>query len=279
MTKIMHLPMIWIAAGLLLVACGPSLAELDAQATGTAGAQSATQTAEAPTATGTPIPTKTPTPTPTATPTPTVTPTPLSPRAILEDALAAMNEADSYGFNIEMEMEISMEGLTLEVPFVLVGDYQAPDRLQCEITMTLLGETMVMEEIIIGGAIYVMVTIWDTTSWKPLHSLDMEVGGVCGLAWSPDSTLLASGSCYQTFGSPAVIVWDARSGSTLFTLQGWENAGPVDSLAWSPDGTLLAGGSDGSPLVLIWDLRSRPALFRFPARHEAARQVLGLAES
>ena len=60
----------------LLAACGPSQAELDAQATKIAADVFATQTAEAPTLTPTPTPTPTWTPTPTPTVTPTNTPTP-----------------------------------------------------------------------------------------------------------------------------------------------------------------------------------------------------------
>jgi hypothetical protein len=62
-----------IVVGVSLAACGPSQAELDAQATKVAADIFATQTAEAPTPT--PIPTLTPTPTETPTPTPVPTPT------------------------------------------------------------------------------------------------------------------------------------------------------------------------------------------------------------
>ena len=69
-----------LLAGIVLAACVPSQAELDAQATEIAAGLFATQTAEAPTDTPTPIPTDTPTSTPTHTPTatPTLTPTPTS---------------------------------------------------------------------------------------------------------------------------------------------------------------------------------------------------------
>lgn len=60
-----------------LVACGPSQAELDAQATSIAADIFASQTAAAPTATPTITPTPVPTSTPTETPRPTVTPYPL----------------------------------------------------------------------------------------------------------------------------------------------------------------------------------------------------------
>lgn len=68
-----------LVACVILIACGPSQAEQDAQATQIAANDFATQTAEAPTATLTPTsvpPTATPTPTATLTATPTATPTP-----------------------------------------------------------------------------------------------------------------------------------------------------------------------------------------------------------
>ena len=72
--------LVCLLIGALLVACGPSQAELDAQATKVAADVFATETAEAPTRT--PIPTLTPTPTATLTstltPTSTPTPTPTS---------------------------------------------------------------------------------------------------------------------------------------------------------------------------------------------------------
>lgn len=70
--------LVCIVAGISLAACGPSQAELDAQATKVAADIFATQTAEAPPPTPTPTltPTPTETPTPTPVPTPTFTPTP-----------------------------------------------------------------------------------------------------------------------------------------------------------------------------------------------------------
>ncbi len=74
--------LVCLLASAVLVACGPSQAELDAQATRSAADAFATQTAEAPTPTltpsATPTPTVTPTPTPTSTPTPLPTDTPTS---------------------------------------------------------------------------------------------------------------------------------------------------------------------------------------------------------
>ena len=76
MRKRMSFVWICLLTSAILVACGPSQAELDAQATEVAANIFATQTAEAPTPTFTPTSTPTPTFTPTQTPTPTKTPTP-----------------------------------------------------------------------------------------------------------------------------------------------------------------------------------------------------------
>ncbi len=75
------IPLVLLIA-LLMGACSPSQAELDAQATKIAADVFATQTAAAPTATPTPEATATFTPTPTDTPTPTPTPGPLTPNEV-----------------------------------------------------------------------------------------------------------------------------------------------------------------------------------------------------
>lgn len=81
-----------------LAACGPSQAELDAQATEVAESIFATQTAEAPTAT----PTPTATPAPTATPIPTETPRPLSDAVLtLDDLPEGFEEGDAADFGLE----------------------------------------------------------------------------------------------------------------------------------------------------------------------------------
>ena len=93
----------------LAAACGPSQAELDAQATKVAAAIFATQTAEAPTATPTPTQTDTPTPTPRSTPTDTPTPSP-TPLPDLSEAVLTLDDLPS-SFT---EMSLEQLGLTPE---------------------------------------------------------------------------------------------------------------------------------------------------------------------
>ncbi len=144
-----------LLVGLALAACGtspsedegPSQAERDATATQAAIDRSATQTAAAPT--------HTPKPTPTRTPTPTPTPVPLTAQDILEQALAAMAEADSYHFVMDLQMKVEAEGLSMEVPMLFEGDFQAPDRMQGSMEISVLGLSVEVAMVIVGDTTYV----------------------------------------------------------------------------------------------------------------------------
>jgi WD40 repeat protein len=46
-----------------------------------------------------------------------------------------------------------------------------------------------------------------------------------------------------------VIIWNAKSGERIKTLEG--HSYPVNSVSWSPDGKYLASGS-GDGTVIIW---------------------------
>src|SRR5579863_4722909 len=75
---------------------------------------------------------------------------------------------------------------------------------------------------------------------------------VCDIEWSPDGTMIASGSDDQT-----VQVWSPTTGETLSLHEG---AGWIGTVGWSPDGTRLASTiSDNvqqQNLVEIWDVRT-----------------------
>lgn len=70
-------------------------------------------------------------------------------------------------------------------------------------------------------------------------------GPVSALAFSPDSTTLASGG-----RDHEIRLWDADFGNALFTLPGHD--APVLCLAFSPDGTTLASGGEDNA-VRLWD--------------------------
>ncbi len=72
--------------------------------------------------------------------------------------------------------------------------------------------------------------------------------GMVALAFSPDGTRLVASSA-----EGRAPVWDARTGSHLFTLSGY--SGMLTAVSWSPDGTKLAAGcTDGT--AIVWDTHS-----------------------
>ncbi|KAF1940080.1 hypothetical protein EJ02DRAFT_407262 [Clathrospora elynae] len=85
-----------------------------------------------------------------------------------------------------------------------------------------------------------------------LHTLEGHSGWVTSVAFSHDSTRLASASYDST-----VKIWDASSGACLQTLEGYSSG--VTSLAFSHDSTRLASASYDST-VKIWDASSGACL-------------------
>jgi WD40 repeat protein len=81
-----------------------------------------------------------------------------------------------------------------------------------------------------------------------LQTLEGHGGTVRSVAFSHDSTRLASGS-----GDETVKIWDTGNGDCLQTLKG--HGGTVGSVAFSHDSTRLASGS-GDKTVKIWDTGS-----------------------
>jgi WD40 repeat protein len=79
-----------------------------------------------------------------------------------------------------------------------------------------------------------------------------DKGMPTGLAFSPDSKTLATGSKVGT-----IRLWDTGSGRLTATLKG--HAAWVHALAFSPDGTLLASASAliQDSTVRLWDVRSK----------------------
>lgn len=74
---------------------------------------------------------------------------------------------------------------------------------------------------------------------------------VRGLAWSPDSSLLALSAEREA------EVWEVKTAQRLATLQG--HTSEIDGTAWSPDGSMLATVSRDNT-VRLWDARQYKAL-------------------
>ncbi len=95
---------------------------------------------------------------------------------------------------------------------------------------------------------------------RPGRLLEGHTAPVISLAFSPDGTLLASGSMDEK-----IRLWDVRSGETLRilfhypyeTVRNWQV--PVLGVAFSPDGKLLASASEDQS-VCLWDVSSDVSL-------------------
>jgi eukaryotic-like serine/threonine-protein kinase len=96
------------------------------------------------------------------------------------------------------------------------------------------------------------VRIWDAATGQLVRSLAGHRAQVHALAWSKDSSRLATGSADRTAG-----IWDPASGQRLLTLTG--HSLEVVGVAFSPDGRRMATASrDGS--VRIWNAQNGDSL-------------------
>jgi WD40 repeat protein len=87
--------------------------------------------------------------------------------------------------------------------------------------------------------------VFETTTGRLLHQVDVDDETFREITFSPDGKLLAAG------GTWTVRVWDMETGKAAWQFEG--HRGRVTSLAFSPDGKRLASASDDST-VLVWDV-------------------------
>ena len=92
------------------------------------------------------------------------------------------------------------------------------------------------------------VWIYDKQTGKELDLLTGHTSRVCSVCFSPDGSILASGSADQT-----IKLWDPRTSEIKTTLSG--HRGTVYSVALSPDGSTLASGSYDHT-IRLWDLHT-----------------------
>ena len=86
------------------------------------------------------------------------------------------------------------------------------------------------------------IKLWDVATRNETATLQ----GIAPVAFSPDGTLLASGS-----GNRTIALWDASTLKRVSTLEG--HAEQINTVAFSPDSrTLASGSSDGT--VKLWDV-------------------------
>ena len=105
------------------------------------------------------------------------------------------------------------------------------------------------------------VKLWDVATQNNIDTLEGHSEGVLSLvlslAFSPDGTMLASG----TYGG-SIKLWDVATGNNIGIFGEHKHTNVVVSLAFSPDGTMLASGSyDGS--IKLWDVATQNNISTF----------------
>lgn len=119
--------------------------------------------------------------------------------------------------------------------------------------------------------------------FRKLQTLvDRHTDGLRSLAWSHDSTMLATGSADDT-----VSITNTTSWEVVTTLTGHVDGGAhqnVNAVAWSHDSALLASGYEGGA-VMIWDTTTwntvstlpfvRPAVYSVAWSHDSQMLAVG----
>jgi WD40 repeat protein len=93
------------------------------------------------------------------------------------------------------------------------------------------------------------IDLWNIEKGEHLHAWEESLGLAGAMTFSPDGTLLATGSSDDTI----IRLWDTQTGQPVRILEGHTER--VGSLAFSPDGSQLASGS-ADDTVRMWDVET-----------------------
>jgi WD40 repeat protein len=107
--------------------------------------------------------------------------------------------------------------------------------------------------------------VWDAASGRLRWSAPAHTALVSCLTFSPDGSLLATGSYDNT-----IKLWEPGSGRPRGILKG--HTGALRCLAFSPDGTLLASGGKDQ-IAHLWDVSSGSVVHTFTGHGGEVRAV------
>jgi len=97
-----------------------------------------------------------------------------------------------------------------------------------------------------------LVTLWNATTGRIIHTLDVPTGMVHAIAIAPDGKTFASGGERDSRRLSEVRLWDIATGRLLWTVEG--EMGIVRGLAFAPDGKTLVYCDD--VVVGVIDVRT-----------------------
>jgi len=94
-----------------------------------------------------------------------------------------------------------------------------------------------------------MISVWETQNWELVHQWKVQVHTeFSGLAWSPNSQLLASSD------KQGISLWEPMTGQQIVAFKKKSKHHLIKPV-WSPNGAFIAGCNCGD-VIIFWDTRS-----------------------
>jgi WD40 repeat protein len=104
-----------------------------------------------------------------------------------------------------------------------------------------------------------MIQIWDAITYEEISHLSTD-GRVVGIAFSPDSTMLASATDHRGLTSRQTIkLWNIATASEQITIPNID--GYMSQIVFNPSGDLIAGNTGG--VIKLWDVKTGQKIQEF----------------
>ncbi len=110
------------------------------------------------------------------------------------------------------------------------------------------------------------ITLWNVSNRAKVATLQGHFGSVETITFSPDGTMLASGSWDKS-----IRLWNIADNKELVKLQG--HSGKIHSICFSPDGKILASASDDMS-IRLWNISDKKEIITLKGHSASVHSVM-----